>query len=167
MALQRKLWGIRSQESTQGATAPNFGNCRGCAVRIPRRVCRRTKASFMRRQPCRTALGRHPADWKGRFAVWENREVREYSFPTGFTGFPEFHNLVNHVNPVKKYQSVWRTPFKIFPVRRRRFPIWFAVAKPHGMDAGAWGLPQCDGVKAVGSRSGTAHQFPNFGAVAP
>ena len=42
-----------------------------------------------------------------------------------------------------------------------------AVAKPYGMDVGVWGVPQCDGVKAGGSRSETAHQFPNFGAVAP
>ncbi|MBR4613747.1 MAG: hypothetical protein IKO40_13660, partial [Kiritimatiellae bacterium] len=49
----------------------------------------------------------------------------------------------------------------------RRFPIWFAEAKPQGLGAGAWGLHQCGGIKAVGSRSETAHQFPNFGAVAP
>ncbi|MBP5544540.1 MAG: hypothetical protein ILM98_10725 [Kiritimatiellae bacterium] len=47
---------MRSHESTQGATAPNFGNCQGCATRIQRRVCRRTEASFMRRHPCRTAV---------------------------------------------------------------------------------------------------------------
>ena len=33
--------------------------------------------------------------------------------------------------------------FQEFPIRRRRFPIWCAVAKPHGMDADAWCLHQC------------------------
>ena len=57
--------------------------------------------------------------------------------------------------------------FQEFPIRRRRFPIWCAVAKPHGMDADAWCLHQCGGINAYGSRSEAAHQFPNFGAVAP
>ena len=56
---------------------------------------------------------------------------------------------------------------RTFLVRRRRFPIWFAEAKPYGIDVVAWGLSQCDGVRAVGSRSEAAHQFPKSGAVAP
>ena len=47
------------------------------------------------------------------------------------------------------------------------FPIWGAVAKPPGEDAGAGGLHPCGGIKAIGLRSKTAHQFPCFGAVAP
>ncbi|MBR4612693.1 MAG: hypothetical protein IKO40_08255 [Kiritimatiellae bacterium] len=30
----------------------------------------------MGRQPCRTASGRSPADWEGRFAAWESQESR-------------------------------------------------------------------------------------------
>ena len=33
--------------------------------------------------------------------------------------------------------------FQEFPIRRRRFQIWCAVAKPHGKDADAWCLHQC------------------------
>ncbi|MBP5544653.1 MAG: hypothetical protein ILM98_11295 [Kiritimatiellae bacterium] len=78
---------------SKAATAPNFGSCLGCARRILRRVCRRTEASFMRRQPCHAAVAaprqigkaalRHgkTRKVKGRKSKVEIREGRALSRP--------------------------------------------------------------------------------------
>ena len=71
MALRAKHGSMERKYPSIGATAPIFGSCRGCAMRILRRGCRRTEASFMRHQPSHTACGRSPADWEGRIAAWE------------------------------------------------------------------------------------------------
>ena len=111
-----------------GATAPNFGNCRGCATRIQRRVCRRTEASFMRRQPCRAVCGRSPADWEGRSAAWENRESRR----------SKVEGREGRASSRPQWPGRSRAlPSKNFPTRRRRFPIWCAVAQPQDPGAGA------------------------------
>ena len=139
MTLQRYLWKMYNHESNQGATAPWLGSCQGNAMRILRRVCRRTEASFMRCHPCRTACGRFPADWESRSAALENWETfcRD-QFPKNFPNPPEaVPNLLRRGEAT----------------RHRCGRMGLAPMRPH------------QGPMVRGSAS--AQQFPKSGAVAP
>ena len=107
LVLQRKLWEMRSHESTQGATAPNFENCRKCACAFcgvsaaaPKQAsCSASPAArpmSVPRQIGKAAL-RH-----GKARKVEGREGRALSRP----------QCQDEAGP---------PPSKNFPVRQRRF----------------------------------------------
>ena len=110
LALQRKLWEMRSHESTQGATAPSFENCRKCACAFcgvsdaaPKQAsCAASPAA--RPWPLPGRLGRPLCGMgkPGKSKV-ESREGRASSRPL----WPGRSRAL---------------PSKNFPTRRRRFP---------------------------------------------
>ncbi len=86
-------------------------------MRILRRVCRRTEASFMRRQPCRAAVA-------------APRQIGKAALRHGKTGKPKVESRKSKVEgrerrALSRPQWPGRSralPSKNFPTRRRRFP---------------------------------------------
>ena len=100
------------------ATAPKQGNCRGCACAF-----RAESAATLRQASFAVSPGARPVAVPGRL-----------------------ERLLRSIGKTGKHFVATNFP-RTFLIRRRRFPICCAVAKPHGIDAVAWGLHQCGHIK--------------------